>query len=233
MRLFLISSAAAVSVFALTSCGNKDAASITLSNDKDSLSYFLGMVVGFQFKNDKISADSINMELVMSGLMHALDSTANFTSSDVEDYFQRSLTKKKEIEDAKSLEYNKNFMAENSKKQGVQTTSSGLQYEILASNNGSSFNDSDSLLVSINFSFVENGQLVDAGGSDSIMFPQNRMFPGLMEGVKLMKIGDRYKFYVPSELGEDPEGVRLPKYTTIAYEVTIHGSKPAGASPKK
>jgi FKBP-type peptidyl-prolyl cis-trans isomerase len=233
MRLFLISTAAVVGVFAFTSCGNKDAASITLSNDKDSLSYFLGMWMGSSFKEAQISPDSLNSDMVMSGLRHAMDSTANFSMEDAVGYIQKSMAKKKDAEDNKALEENKNFLAENGKKNGVQTTTSGLQYEVIASNGGASFNATDSLLMSFKLQTYENGQLKDAGSADSIMISQNRMFPGLMEGVGLMKIGDRYKFYIPSELGEDPEGQMFPKHTTVAYEVTIHGSKPAGASPKK
>ncbi|MFM7309980.1 MAG: FKBP-type peptidyl-prolyl cis-trans isomerase N-terminal domain-containing protein [Flavobacteriales bacterium] len=227
MRIIQRSILVATAATFFFSCGERNPESISLSSDKDSLSYFLGLVMGQNLRSAQISSDSLDSKLFMDGLRHAMDSTANFSAEDAMDYVQRSMSKKQETADNEFLQENKNFFAENGKKSGVVTTDSGLQYEVIESKGGAAISPTDSLLMSFKMQVYGKGQMQDSGSADSIMIAQERMFPGLLEGIKLMKVGDKYKFYIPYELGEDPNGQMFPKYTTVAYEVTIHSTKSA------
>ncbi|MDZ7628655.1 MAG: FKBP-type peptidyl-prolyl cis-trans isomerase [Parvularculaceae bacterium] len=101
------------------------------------------------------------------------------------------------------------FLADNSKKAGVKTTASGLQYEVLSEGPASGVSPKATDLVDVHYV----GTLIDGVEFDSsrargaaARFPLNQVIPGWTEGVQLMSEGDRYRFYVPAELGYGEQG---------------------------
>lgn len=99
------------------------------------------------------------------------------------------------------------FLQENGKREGVTTTSSGLQYEVLTEGSGKSPSATD--VVEVHY----RGTLIDGKEFDSsykrgetIEFPLNRVIPGWTEGVQLMKEGAKYRFFIPSDLAYGPRG---------------------------
>ncbi|MFM7814108.1 MAG: FKBP-type peptidyl-prolyl cis-trans isomerase N-terminal domain-containing protein, partial [Flavobacteriales bacterium] len=102
-RSILVATAAA---FFFSCGGQRNPENISLSSDKDSLSYFLGLVMGQNLRSAQISSDSLDSKLFMDGLRHAMDSTANFSAEDAMDYLQRSMSKKQETADNEFLQEN-------------------------------------------------------------------------------------------------------------------------------
>ncbi len=101
------------------------------------------------------------------------------------------------------------FLAENAGKPGVKTTASGLQYEILAEGPAGGASPKETDLVDVHYV----GTLIDGVEFDSsrargaaARFPLNQVIPGWTEGVQLMSEGDRFRFYVPSELAYGQTG---------------------------
>jgi peptidylprolyl isomerase len=101
------------------------------------------------------------------------------------------------------------FLAENGGKPNVKTTSSGLQYEILSEGPADGFSPKATDLVDVHYV----GTLIDGVEFDSsrargaaARFPLNQVIPGWTEGVQLMSEGDRYRFFVPPELGYGEQG---------------------------
>lgn len=101
------------------------------------------------------------------------------------------------------------FLAENAGKEGVKTTASGLQYQILAEGPAGGASPKETDLVDVHYV----GTLIDGVEFDSsrargaaARFPLNQVIPGWTEGVQLMSEGDRYRFYVPSELAYGAQG---------------------------
>ncbi|HPE30677.1 MAG TPA: FKBP-type peptidyl-prolyl cis-trans isomerase [Parvularculaceae bacterium] len=97
----------------------------------------------------------------------------------------------------------KKFLEDNAKKQGVKTTESGLQYEVLAKGPADGKSPTDANIVRVNY----RGTLLDGTEFDSSYargepaeFPLARVIPGWTEGVQLMHEGDKFKFYIPSQL---------------------------------
>ena len=108
----------------------------------------------------------------------------------------------KVVNPEKNLAEAQAFLAQNAEKQGVKTTTSGLQYEVLASGAGGK-SPTDANIVKVNY----EGRLLDGSVFDSsfergepIEFPLARVIPGWVEGVQLMKEGDKFRFYIPPEL---------------------------------
>lgn len=112
------------------------------------------------------------------------------------------------------------FLSENAKKQGVTTTASGLQYEVLQEGQGAMPSATDTVTVNYRGTLID-GKEFDSG--NGISFPLNRVIPGWTEGVQLMKEGAKYRFYIPSELayGERGAGSDIPPNADLIFEVEL------------
>ncbi len=101
------------------------------------------------------------------------------------------------------------YLAENGKKAGVKTTTSGLQYEVLTEGKGGGKTPTDASKVSVHYEGkLVNGTVFDSSyqRGEPIEFPLNAVIPGWTEGVQLMSEGDKFRFYIPPALGYGPEG---------------------------
>lgn len=103
-----------------------------------------------------------------------------------------------------NIEAGKLFLAENANKEGVLTTLSGLQYQVLTQDPLEADikpNASDSVTVHYHGTLLDGtvfDSSVDRG--QSIAFGLNQVIPGWTEGVQLMSVGDKYRFFIPSQL---------------------------------
>lgn len=106
------------------------------------------------------------------------------------------------------LELGKAFLAENAKKEGVITTPSGLQYQVLVEGTGKSPKAKDTVVVNYRGTLI-NGAEFDSSygaGREPAEFPLNRVIKGWTEGVQLMKEGAKFKFFIPSNLAYGTRG---------------------------
>lgn len=129
---------------------------------------------------------------------------------------------------AKSAEENKKqgvaFLAENTKKEGVVTTASGLQYEVLKPGDGAKPSATDNVTVHYEGKTLD-GKVFDSSykrGSPAT-FPLNRVIAGWTEGVQLMQEGAKYRFYIPSNLayGERGAGTDIGPNETLIFDVEL------------
>jgi peptidylprolyl isomerase len=116
-------------------------------------------------------------------------------------FFVRNSSNKKVA--AENVAVGKAFLVKNRAEEGVIETDSGLQYQILQKGDGAE-NPKASSTVKVHY----HGSLLDGSVFDSsvergepISFPLNRVISGWTEGVQLMVVGDKFKFFIPSELG--------------------------------
>lgn len=118
------------------------------------------------------------------------------------------------------------FLEENAKKEGLKSTSSGLQYEVLVEGKGERPKSTDT--VTVNY----RGTLIDGTEFDSsykrgepISFPLNRVIPGWTEGLQLMPVGSKYRLFIPSDLAYGPRGAGgvIGPDETLIFEVELLG----------
>ncbi|MEP7706111.1 FKBP-type peptidyl-prolyl cis-trans isomerase [Paraglaciecola sp. 25GB23A] len=116
-------------------------------------------------------------------------------------YFSRNSTNKKVA--LENIATGKDFLAKNKTNEDVIETASGLQYQVLQKGEGSA-HPSSSSTVKVHY----HGLLLDGTVFDSsverdtpISFPLNQVISGWTEGVQLMVVGDKFKFFIPAELG--------------------------------
>lgn len=120
----------------------------------------------------------------------------------------------------------KQYLIDNAKKEGVQTTASGLQYRVITEGSGAKPNASDTVRVHYKGTLI-NGQKFDSSydRNESITFPLSGVIAGWTEGVQLMPIGSKYEFVIPSELGYGARGAGgvIPPDATLIFEVELLG----------
>ncbi len=183
-----------------------------LPTEKDQISYTIGMAMGKQLTEIK---DEINIDTVIKALKtqmsggHALLTDAQ-AQQIMQAFGQRMQAKQmaQMMEQARAnQEKGEKFLAENGKKPGVVTTASGLQYQVLRQSNGPRPTAADG--VKVNYL----GTLLDGTKFDSsydrgepAVFPLQGIIPGWTEGLQLMTVGSKYRFWVPARLAYGEEG---------------------------
>jgi peptidylprolyl isomerase len=134
--------------------------------------------------------------------------------------FEVELLEIKESERSKGVK----FLEANKKKAGVKVTSSGLQYEVIKLGNGKKPMASN--MVKVHYT----GTLLDGTKFDSSVdrgkpseFRLDQVIPGWTEGLQLMPVGSKFKFYIPSELayGDNPPGSPIQPGSTLVFEVEL------------
>ena len=125
---------------------------------------------------------------------------------------------------AENIAISKAFLEQNKANEGVVETASGLQYEVLEKGDGYDFPKANST-VKVHY----HGTLLDGTVFDSsverakpISFPLNQVIKGWTEGVQLMVVGDKFKFFIPSELayGDRATGDITPG-SLLIFEVEL------------
>ena len=117
------------------------------------------------------------------------------------------------------------FLKENALKEGVIVTESGLQYEILTMGKGKKPAATDRVKVHYHGTLIDGtvfDSSVDRG--EPITFGLNQVIAGWTEGVQLMPVGSKFRFYIPQELGYGArEAGKIPPYSTLIFEVELLG----------
>ena len=126
----------------------------------------------------------------------------------------------------KAKEEGEKFLAENAKREGVKTTASGLQYEVLEATIGQKPKATDTVRVHYEGTLID-GTVFDSSykRGESISFPLNGVIKGWTEGLQLMSVGSKYKLFIPYQLayGEAGAGASIPPYAALIFTVELLG----------
>ena len=118
------------------------------------------------------------------------------------------------------------FLAENAKREGVKTTESGLQYEVIEATIGQKPKATDKVKVHYEGTLID-GTVFDSSykRGESITFGLNQVIKGWTEGLQLMSVGSKYKLYIPYDLayGAQGAGGSIPPYAALIFTVELLG----------
>lgn len=114
------------------------------------------------------------------------------------------------------------FLNENMNREGVVTTDSGLQYEVVREGDGKTPTASDKVRCHYEGKFIDGKVFDSSYGGQPIVFGLKSVIPGWTEGLQYMKEGAEYIFYIPFNLGYGAYGyASIPPYSTLIFKVEL------------
>jgi len=213
----------------LFSCDNQIKEVKSLETELDSVSYAVGLSMSSQLKN---GFEDVNKEILIQAIRNGLDSTNLLLDSKdiqktIQTYFQKKQEENKKKELAKFEVYKKEgiaFLEANKTQEGVKTTKSGLQYIVLKEGKGKKAKTTDRVKVHYHGTTVDGtvfDSSVDRGTPSE--FGVTQVIKGWTEGLQLMKVGSKYKFFIPQELayGANPRPGIIKPYMALIFEVEL------------
>ncbi|MDQ3206222.1 MAG: FKBP-type peptidyl-prolyl cis-trans isomerase [Pseudomonadota bacterium] len=201
-----------------------------LETDREQVSYMIGLQMGKSLEPIK---DEVDLETLNKALRTALAGEAPLMTEEqltqIGETFGQKMQAKQVAEMAekarKNQEEGAKFLADNAKKPGVEATPSGLQYQVLEPGDGPK--PGKDAVVRVHY----KGQLLDDTTFDSsydrnepVVFPLTQVVAGWQEGITLMPVGSKYRFWIPSELGYGDKGTPggpIGPNATLVFEVEL------------
>ncbi len=203
---------------------------IELATNQDKLSYAFGMNIAESLQ--QMSGD-VKVDVLIRGIEDVMAQreplmTYNQAGEIISEYSNRRRAEgervRKELAE-KNLVEGQTFLAENAQKPGVITTASGLQYMVLQEGNGPKPKATDRVRVHYHGTLI-NGKVFDSSvdRGEPVVFELNRVIPGWIEGLQLMSVGSKYKFFIPPALAyaESAPGEIGPN-AVLVFEVELLG----------
>lgn len=207
---------------------------MTLTTQKEKLSYAIGMNIGSSMKKDSVDVDPAILEqalkdVLSGGKLLMTDEQAR----EVMNTFRAEMMKKQQEAAQRLGDTNKQagqqFLAANKSKEGVVTLPSGLQYKIIKQGDGPKPTSTDTVVTNY------RGTLIDGTEFDSsykrgepATFPVGQVIKGWTEALQLMSVGSKWQLYVPSDLayGERSPGPEIGPNSTLIFDVELLSIEP-------
>ncbi|TWI55638.1 FKBP-type peptidyl-prolyl cis-trans isomerase FklB [Pseudomonas duriflava] len=226
--------AAAVALVGLVLSGCDSQTKVDLETPSQKASYGIGLNMGKSLAQEGI--DDLDPKAVALGIEDAVGKKDQKISDEQLTEAFAYLQKHAEERMAKLSEDNakagKEFLEKNGKREGVVTTASGLQYEVVKKADGAQPKPND--VVTVHY----EGRLVDGTVFDSsikrgspIDLPVGGVIPGWVEALQLMHVGEKYKLYIPSELayGAQSPSPAIPANSVLVFDLELLGIKDPNA----
>lgn len=222
----------------VSSCNSQGVSKKSLETEIDSVSYAIGMDVA---RNVGTSFTEFDNDLFIQGYMSVVDSSDVLIDKEaVQEIIKSYMTKKQQVDREKQQaealakaeeQFNDNkvagekFLEENKTKEGVKVTETGLQYIVMKE--GSGEKPTTASKVKVHY----HGTLIDGTVFDSSVdrgtpaeFGVTQVIKGWTEGLQLMPVGSKYKFFIPQELaygGTPRQGGPIKPFTALVFEVEL------------
>jgi FKBP-type peptidyl-prolyl cis-trans isomerase FkpA len=196
-----------------------DTSGKSLDADK---SYAFGVLMGAELKPFGFTFD---YKAFTDGFKASVDGNTKITEDEAVTIVQQTIEESMKREAEANLEAGKKFLEENAKKNGVITTESGLQYEVVRDADGPKPRADGTVRVNYEGTLID-GKVFDSSykRGEPAEFPLDQVIMGWTEGIQLMSPGSRYKFYIPPELGygDQPVGNGLiPANSVLIFDVEL------------
>jgi FKBP-type peptidyl-prolyl cis-trans isomerase len=219
-----------------------------LSTPKDKASYSIGVNIG---KNMKTQGADLDPDVIGAGIRDALtggkilmtDQEMQESIMAFRSEMQTKQTEKQKEQGDKNKKEGEAFLAENKKKDGIQTTPSGLQYKVVTQGTGAKPKTND--VVTTHY----RGTLIDGTEFDSsykrgepASFPVTGVIKGWTEALLMMPVGSKWQLFIPSDLAYGPGGrPSIPPSSTLLFDIELiaikdpadAGTSPAAKKPAK
>ncbi len=199
---------------------------VKLSTDEQKVSYGFGLQFGDQLGRNQF--EGMDLDAVMAGIAHNFSEQQPLLSSQEMNPAYEAIKNKQQAKAAKlggkRQALTRQFMEANAARDGVTTTDSGLQYEVLESGSGAKPTTQSTVVTHY------HGTLVDGTVFDSSVdrgepaeFGVSQVIPAWTEALLLMSTGDKWRIACPPNLayGEQGAGESIPPNTALVFEIHL------------
>jgi len=199
---------------------------VDLSTDEQKVSYGFGLQFAEQLRRNHF--EGMDLEAVLAGVQHQYnEQQAALTSEQMNpayEVIQKKQQAKAAEKDGKRQELSKQFMDANAAREGVTTTESGLQYEVLETGSGDKPSAQSTVVTHY------HGTLIDGTVFDSSLergepaeFGVTQVIPAWTEALLMMSVGDKWRIACPPVLayGEQGAGDSIPPNTPLVFEIHL------------
>jgi FKBP-type peptidyl-prolyl cis-trans isomerase len=195
-----------------------------LKTTLDSLSYILGESAAYNLTQQGFGDTKLNMSIYSRAMNDIMgkkkplldDNTANAM---VNRYFM----KMQEEKSKGAIAAGEKFLAQNKLRPEVKTTPSGLQYEIIKQGTGERMSIVDTFVCNYRGTLIDGVEFdASARRGQPLTMGVNQVIEGWKEGLQLMPVGSKYKFYIPYQLGYGTIGQgQIPGGAALIFEVEL------------
>lgn len=199
-----------------------------LESDEGKAGYSIGVNIGMNLVS-QMPMDDLDADALVAGVRDALNGELQMSEAEIMAAIQAFSTAQQarmnaEVEAA--AQAGRDFLVNNGQRPEVTTTASGLQYEVLSQGAAGAPMPEASDTVTVHY----HGTLIDGTVFDSSVergdpasFPLNGVIAGWTEGVQLMKVGDKFRFFIPPELAYGPNGAGqlIGPNMTLVFDVEL------------
>ena len=188
----------------------------------DKFSYGLGLGIGQQLLSMGAEVNVDDFAQAIRDVLEGKETALSF--AEAQQIVNNHFAEMEKKANAAAIEQGEMFLKMNKERAGVTTLDSGLQYEVLASGTGRKPKATDKVRCHY------EGRLVDGTMFDSsvergepAVFGVNQVIAGWVEALQLMSEGDKWKLFIPYDLGygEHGAGAAIPPYSTLVFEVEL------------
>jgi len=189
----------------------------------EKISYALGLSLGNNLLGSGVNA--LDYAELAQGIQDVMEQNKPKMSYEeaqtvINDFFQSLQAKGGDKAQSEGIA----FLDENSKRAGIVTTASGLQYEILSEGTGATPSASDSVKVHYHGTLID-GKIFDSSVNrgEPATFGVTQVISGWVEALQLMPVGSKWKLFIPSELayGAQGAGQAIAPHTALIFEVEL------------
>ena len=196
----------------------------------DKVSYSLGLGIGQQLK--QMGATDLNIEKFATAIKDVLEDNPleidhRQAQEHVQQYFQQkeqALQAERAVKGEMAKKEGEQFLADNAKKEGVTTTKSGLQYQVLREGTGRKPKATGKVRCHYE-GFLTDGTVFDSSvqRGEPAVFGLDQVIAGWTEGLQLMSEGAKFRFTIPYLLayGEQGAGASIPPFSTLIFDVEL------------
>jgi len=199
-----------------------------LESDEGKAGYSIGVNIGMNLVS-QMPMDDLDADALVAGVRDALNGELQMSEAEIMAAIQAFSTAQQERMNAEveaAAQAGRDFLVNNGQRPEVTTTASGLQYEVLSQGAAGAPMPQASDTVTVHY----HGTLIDGTVFDSSVergdpasFPLNGVIAGWTEGVQLMKVGDKFRFFIPPELAYGPNGAGqlIGPNMTLVFDVEL------------
>ena len=229
---------------------------IEIKTDEQKMSYAIGQQIGQSLKRDNMKVDPV---IIGASITDVLNNEKPRLSDQEMQGVMEILREKAASQVSAIGKQNKDaeekFLAENKKKPNVKSTDSGLQYEIITEGKGALPHDSDEVKVNYRGTMLDGTEFDSTYKSNEpAIMPLGEIIPGWSEAIKMMRVGSKWKIYIPAAQAYGDSGnAEIPPNSLLTFEIELldimpkaddakgagatgrpqHGSQPEHGAKKK